>query len=44
MHDAELLLTDNAPGLRAALRFPRVTPTAPTRRLESHAEVRESVH
>jgi signal transduction histidine kinase len=43
MHDAELVLSDNAPGLRAALRFPRVT-VMPLRRLESHASAGESAH
>jgi hypothetical protein len=44
MHDAELVLSDNAPGLSAALRFPRVTITPPQRRLESHAVAGESAH
>jgi signal transduction histidine kinase len=43
MHDAELLLSDNAPGLRAALSFPRVAVT-PQRRLESRAAAGESAY
>jgi signal transduction histidine kinase len=43
MHDADLVLADNAPGLRAALRFPRVLNLPAPRRLEAHG-VAESTH
>ena len=44
MHDAELALSDNTPGLRASLVFPRA-PLYPSRRpADVHASVIESAH